>query len=249
MNIGQKSILISENFYERPYEIITFGNYGFVLMMFPTQGDNFNNSEEGKIVDLLADFISEGFFRIVFVPTINNFFWGEERSYSREKSKILYDFNNFLVGEVITYLYKIIGRPTPIITIGCGEQAGFFAANCFFRRPDLFYGMISIDGVFDILKICSSVDESDSNIYFNNPISFLPNLNDDYWLIHMKTGKDINIIASSGNSLAVEQANLLSTILTEKSIEHYKRINEKNGAEALKTYPEIIKNLVEERFK
>lgn len=245
--VSPKKVKISENFYGKPYEITLFGNYGFVFMMFPTIGDEFSDEIDGAIVYSLYEFIKDGLFRVVFVPMINSYFWGEERKYSPQKSNLLYGFNNFLVGEVITYLYKIIGRPTPIITLGCGEKAGFFSANCFFRRPDLFYGLISVDGVFDLRLLCDEVDEGDSNIYFNNPMAFLANLNDDYWLIHMKTGKDINIIAFSNNTKTVDQANSLSGILLSKSIEHRKEIIDIQSS--LPVFPEIVKNLVQEIFK
>lgn len=245
-SISAKKILISENFHGTPYEIKIFGDYGFVLMMFPIFEDGYSKEMDEKIIISLQDFIKEGLFRVAFIPTINDYFWGKECEYSFEKSKLLHNFNNLLISEVIRYLYKIIGRPTPIITLGCGAQAGFYAANSFFRRPDLFYGMISVDGVFDMHMLCRNINEEDDNIYFNNPMAFLPNLNDDYWLIHLKAKKDINIIAFSSNPSSVDQANQLSSILESKSIEYRKEIID--GKSNVTNYLSVIKKLVEEKF-
>ncbi|MGQ9818372.1 MAG: hypothetical protein ACUVQ1_00365 [Candidatus Kapaibacteriales bacterium] len=245
-SISAKKVQVSKDFLGASYEIKIFGNYGFVLMMFPTFDSKYPNTVDDEIITSLEDFIKDGLFRVAYVPVINDYFWGKECEYSSEKSNLLYKFNNFLVGEVIRYLYKIIGRPTPIITLGCGKQAGFYSANCFFRRPDLFYGIISIDGVFDMHMLCKNINEEDDNIYFNNPMAFLPNLNDDYWLIHLKAKKDINIIAFSSHPFTVQQANQLSSILESKNIEHRKDIIE--GESSIENYLSVIKKLVEEKF-
>lgn len=245
-SISAKKVQILEDFFGTPYEIKIFGDYGFVLMVFPTFEDDYTKKMVDEIIFSLEDFIKDGLFRVAFIPTINDYFWGKECEYTLEKSKLLYDFNNFLVGEIVRYLYKIIGRPTPIITLGCGEHAGFYAANSFFRRPDLFYGMISVDGVFDMHILCRNINEEDDNIYFNNPMAFLPNLNDDYWLIHLRAKKDINIVAFSNNPLSVSQANQLSSILESKTIEHRKEIivEESN----ITNYLSVIRKLIEEKF-
>lgn len=244
--ISAKNLQMSEDFFGTSYEIKIFGDYGFVLMMFPTFGDNYAKKIDVEIIITLEDFIKKGLFRVALIPTINDYFWSKECEYSFEKSKLLHDFNNFLIGEIIRNLYKIIGRPTPIITLGCCKQAGFYAANSFFRRPDLFYGMISVDGVFDIHLLCRDINEEDDNIYFNNPMPFLPNLNDDYWLIHLKAKKDINIIAFTSNPSSVGQANQLSSILASKNIEHRKEIID--GESNITNYLNVIRELVEEKF-
>jgi len=47
----------------------------------------------------------------------------------------------------------------------------------FFRRPDLFAGVIAMSGCYDIKQYAG--DYYDDNCYFNSPVDYLPNLTDE----------------------------------------------------------------------
>ena len=61
------------------------------------------------------------------------------------------------------------------ITTGASLGA-FLAANEYFKHPDLFRGVIAMSGSYDIRSYLKG--HYDDNVYFNNPMDYLPNLND-----------------------------------------------------------------------
>jgi esterase/lipase superfamily enzyme len=105
----------------------------------------------------------------------------------------------------------------PIITTGASLGA-FHAANSFFRRPDIFSGTIAMSGSYDLKSYTKGY--YDDNVYFNSPVDYLPNWNDEYMLNHARKGKII--IATGQGSYEDPQASInLSNILNSKGIRHW----------------------------
>lgn len=200
---------------KRVVEIKVFGKYGFILLMFPSKSDEYDENTDGFIIDSVMNYVDKGIFRIAFVPTVDNHIWNSDILSSEEKSFLHFKYNNFLIEELVPRFYEMAGSPTPIITLGCGV-GGYFASNTFFRRPDVFWGMISIDGFFDIRMLCK--DFWDENCYFNSPLDFLRNLTEEYWLTYLKARRNIYVLASRDNQISAQQSEYLEWILRAKDI-------------------------------
>ncbi len=92
------------------------------------------------------------------------------------------------------------------------------AANAYFRRPDLFGGLLAIAGSYDIRNYFDGY--YDENVYFNNPAAYLPNLDDDYFLPALRRAQAIYIVTGQGRWEAPERSRQLSDILRSKGIPH-----------------------------
>ncbi len=223
----QNEIIINSEHLKRQMKITIFGNYGFVFLAFPLVSDEYSEENDRKIIDEVSDYINNGVFRFVFVPTVENRIWKNTELDWAERSNLHYKYNSFLVEEVLPSIFKIAGSPTPIITFGCGES-GYFAGNSFFRHPDLFFGTVLFDAFFDIRRFCG--DRFDENCYFNSPLDFLPNLEEEYWLIHLRARKYIHFLADETDNESLIQAQRLSQILKSKNINHnFEQYNSTEG--------------------
>lgn len=209
------SLIIESSNLKRTIEVKVFGKYGFIFLMFPSKYDEYDEKTDGFIIDSVMDYVDKGIFRIAFVPTVNNHIWNSDTLSNEEKSFLHLNYNNFLIEELVPRFYEMAGSPTPIITLGCGV-GGYFASNTFFRRPDVFWGMISIDGFFGIQQLCKGF--WDDNCYFNSPLDFLRNLTEEYWLTYLKARRNIFVLASTDNQIAIQQSSHLEWILREKDI-------------------------------
>ncbi len=65
------------------------------------------------------------------------------------------------------------------ISTGCSMGA-YHAANFFFRHPDQFDGVIALSGLYQLGMFVG--DYMDDNVYFNSPIAYLSNLNDQWYI-------------------------------------------------------------------
>ncbi|MBR4570364.1 MAG: transposase, partial [Candidatus Riflebacteria bacterium] len=61
------------------------------------------------------------------------------------------------------------------------------------RHPDCFDACIALAGVYDLRRVVG--DYWDDNVYFNSPVDYLPNLNDEWFLERLR---DSRIIICTG---------------------------------------------------
>jgi esterase/lipase superfamily enzyme len=97
-------------------------------------------------------------------------------------------------------------------------MGAFHAANEFFKHPDVFTSLIAMSGSYDIRGYCDGY--WDNNCYFNNPVDYLVNLHDDWYLSHMRRNR-IVIASGQGAYEAPDRSRQLSALLHAKAIPHW----------------------------
>ena len=60
----------------------------------------------------------------------------------------------------------------------------------------------------------------DDDVYFNSPMQYLANLNDNTWLPQLRRANHIHILSGSGSYEQPEASAALSRVLGEKGIPH-----------------------------
>ncbi|HYP26006.1 MAG TPA: alpha/beta hydrolase-fold protein [Blastocatellia bacterium] len=201
----------------RTMEIVTYGHFGFPLLMFPTAAADYLEYERFQVIDAIKDFIESGKVKVFSINSINRSSWLNDKVHPRDKARRQVEYNNYITNEVVPYIWNSCRSRTGIITAGASLGA-FHCANQLFRRPDLFDGMIAMSGSFDIRGYYDG-DYFDENIYFNNPVDYLPNLSDDYLYLLRQKDK-VHIVTGQGAYENPDASRRLSGILSQKGIPH-----------------------------
>jgi esterase/lipase superfamily enzyme len=89
--------------------------------------------------------------------------------------------------------------------------------NLFMKRPDLINGVIAMSGVYDLNEYTKGYYDED--VFFNSPMSYLPDLHDEWYLSRIQKGK-IHILSGSGDYEAPEASRSFSALLNHKNIPH-----------------------------
>jgi esterase/lipase superfamily enzyme len=202
----------------RSMEIVAYGHYGFPLLMFPTAAADFLEYERFYVIDSVKEFIESGKVKVFSINSINRSSWLNPKVHPRDKALRQVEYNSYIANEVVPYIWNHCGGRIGIITAGASLGA-FHCANQLFRRPDLFDGMIAMSGSFDIRGYYDS-DYYDENIYFNNPVDYLPNLNDEHYLSLLRQKKHVHIVTGQGAYESPDASRRLSSILSDKGIPH-----------------------------
>ena len=71
----------------------------------------------------------------------------------------------------------------------------YHAANTLFKHPDVFKRCFAMSGVYDVRNFMDGI--YDDNLYFNNPVDYLANLNDP-WALDQLASCDIHIATGTG---------------------------------------------------
>jgi esterase/lipase superfamily enzyme len=99
-------------------------------------------------------------------------------------------------------------------------MGAYHAINFFFRHPDAFNALIALSGIARLSMFVG--DFVDDNVYFNSPLLYLRNLNDEGILNLFRQSK-IVLCAGQGDweEPMITDMRELSAILSQKKIPHW----------------------------
>jgi esterase/lipase superfamily enzyme len=196
--------------------IVAYGHAGYPLLMFPTAAADFLEYERFYLVDSIRHHIESGRLRAYSINSVNRYSLMNEQAPPPIKAELLSRYDRYITDEVLPLIRDESGGQAPLTT---GASMGaYLSANTYFRHPDVVRGMIAMSGSYDVRKWFDGY--SDDNVYFNNPISYLPNLDDDYFLPRLRHADSIIILTGQGAYEAPERSRELSNILRSKGIPH-----------------------------
>ena len=196
-------------------EIVTYGHFGFPLLLFPTAAADFLEYERFQLIDAIGEFIDAGRVKVFSINSINRDSWLNKQVHPHDKGVRQAQYNQYISREVVPYIWHSCRDRVGIITAGASLGA-FHCANQLFRRPDLFDGMIAMSGAYDIRGYYDG-DYYDDNIYYNNPVDYLPNLGGhDLWMLQQK--RHIHIVTGQGDYENPDASRRLAGILYNKGI-------------------------------
>jgi esterase/lipase superfamily enzyme len=198
--------------------LVAYGHGGPPLLMFPTAAADYLEYERFHLVDAISGLINAGRLRAYSVNSVNRWALLNDGTPPHIKGELLTRYDRYIVDEVLPLIRNDCqGTDSRPITTGASMGA-YLAANTYFRHPDLFRGVIAMSGSYDVRAYFNGY--SDDNVYFNNPMSYLPNLNDDYHLPRLQRAEAIVILSGQGAYEAPDRARQLSQVLSSKGIPH-----------------------------
>jgi len=168
----------------RNMEIKVYGHGGKPFLVFPSQCGRFYEYEGFGMIDAVSSFIEEGRAQFFCVDgldweTMINPGWPRDRILRHEA------YVRYVTDEVVPWAMDLneMGsngyRAGGMFTTGCSMGA-LHAANFFFRRPDIFDGVVALSGLYTMRSFFG--DATDDEIYFNSTLEYLPNVHDEYTL-------------------------------------------------------------------
>ena len=198
-------------------EVVVYGHYGDALLLFPTAGADYLEYERFHLIGAIKEVIESGKFKVFSINSINNESWLNRSMHPRHKSIRHNEFNNYVINEVVPFIKNHTSQETPIFTSGASLGA-LHSVNLFFRRPDVFAGVIGMSGIYDLSYYTNGYYDQD--VYFNSPMQYLPGLTDHNLLSQMRRSPHIHIVTGSGSYEDPNASRQFSAVLTSKSIPH-----------------------------
>ncbi len=200
-------------------ELLIFGHRGTPILFFPTRMARFYDYEDWGVIGAIRDKISRGKIQVYCVDSVdgNSFYAKDIHPSERVKRHSCYE--KYILNEVIP-LIKSKNRNPGLVSAGCSLGA-FHAVNLCFRYPHLFKKVIGMSGRYDLTLKLEYFDDLfdgywDENVYFNTPVQYLQNFNDEQLI---RSLQKIEIILAIGLEDAFLENNiLLSKLLQEKGI-------------------------------
>ena len=197
--------------------LVAYGHAGYPLLMFPTAAADYLEYERFHLVDAIRPLIEAGRIRAYSINSVNRYSLLNEQMPPQLKAELLTRYDRYITDEVLPLIRKDAGEDSRPLTTGASLGA-FLSVNAYFKHPDLFRGVIAMSGSYDIRSYLQG--HYDDNVYFNNPVDYLSNLNDDHYLPVLQKADAIFIMSGQGAYEAPERSRALSDILRSKGIPH-----------------------------
>ncbi len=198
-------------------EIVTYGHYGFALLLLPTAAADYLEYERFQLINVIGPFIDQGKVKVFSINSINAESWLNPDMAPHHKAIRHNDFNHYVYHEVIPYIEGSTSNETPIIT--CGASLGaLHSMNLFLKRPDLLDGVIAMSGNYDLSTYSKGFWNDD--VYFNSPMHYVGNMHDHNTLEQIRNSNHIHLLSGSGDYETPEATSQFSALLSMKSIPH-----------------------------
>jgi len=197
--------------------IVCYGDRGHPLLLFPTAQADFLENERFFLIKSIEPFIFAGKVRVFSIDSINRYAWMNDGVHPLEKARRQALYAAYIENEVVPHIRRVCGDHARIVTSGASFGA-FHAANMLFRRPDLFDGVVAMSGFYD-LEPGYTEGHMNEDIYFNNPVSYLSNLQGEQ-LDRLRHDCRIHIVTGRGAYEAPHRSEQLSKVLSSRDIPH-----------------------------
>ncbi len=201
-----------------PMPIVTYGDRGRPLLLFPTAAADFLENERFFLVKAIEPAILAGQVRVFSIDSINKHAWMDREVPVAEQGRRQALYARYIEDEVVPYIRHACGDPGVRIATTGASFGAFHAANSLCRRPDLFDGLIAMSGFYDLAPDYLK-GYSDSNCYFNNPAWYLRELAGEP-LHRLQTACRIVIVSGRGAYESPQSSQAFADVLALRGIPH-----------------------------
>ncbi|HLZ25505.1 MAG TPA: alpha/beta hydrolase-fold protein [Ktedonobacterales bacterium] len=155
----------------RDMELLVFGHSGARVLVFPTSQGRFFEWEDRCMMDTLRHHLEQGWIQIFCVDSVDGESWYNKGVHPAVRAARHAQYDAYLRNEVLPYTTSRNDNPY-FITTGASFGA-YHAFNFALRYPDVVNRALGMSGLYDISGFVDGY--SDDNVYFNNPVAYIPN--------------------------------------------------------------------------
>ena len=194
-----------------------YGHHGQPIVVFPTENGRFFDFEDFGMIDACKHFIDEGLVRFIAVDSIDDQSWSNQDLLPGERLKHHLDYERYIMNEVVPFIRRGSQDPEERLFTTGASMGGYHAANFFFRRPDVFGGLIALSAMFQVRHFIG--DYMDDSVYFHSPLHYLGHLTDETYLEPYRKSKIVICVGKGpGEAPILADVYALKNILDEKEI-------------------------------
>ncbi len=192
-------------------EVLVFGHSGLPIIIFPTTLGSYFEAKDFYLIESARWFVETGKVKLICPDGINKYSWYNKNIHPSQRVKNHIWYDEFIKHEIV---HKVRHEsPTGKVGVAGCSFGGYTAANFAFKNPDLVGTLISMSGSFDIKSFLDGY--YDENVYFNNPVDFLPGMN------HGELWKRGIVLGTSDWDICKEANFHMSDILNRKGVRHW----------------------------
>jgi esterase/lipase superfamily enzyme len=192
-------------------EMLVYGHQGYPVIVFPSSMGRYYESKDFGLVDTARWFLERGFVQLYCIDSMDRHSWYNRGIHPAQKVQNHIWYDKFVHEELVPAIRWNTG--TGRVAVAGASFGGYHAANFAFRHPEVVSHLFSMSGAFNIRSFLNGY--YDDNVYFNNPVDYLPDLNHgDLWRMKI-------ILGTSEWDICRPDNEQLSGLLRQKNVPHW----------------------------
>jgi esterase/lipase superfamily enzyme len=198
----------------REMELLLFGHGGAPVLVFPTSMGRFFEYEDRGMIGAVGDRYENGQLQAFCPDSVDSESWYNKSAHPADRVRRHMAYHACIMNEVVPLIRSRNSSPG-ICATGC-SFGGYHAMNVALKQPDVFTSCLPMSGAFDIKQFLHGY--YDENCYFNNPVDYLPNMQDSWFLDRYRANR--YVLAVGDWDICRGENERLDGIMNAKSIPH-----------------------------
>ena len=203
----------------RDMECKVYGHAGQPMLFIPCQDGRFFSFEDFHMSDVMAPWIESGQLMVMAIDTIDLETWSDKNGDPYHRARRHEAWMNYIFNEAAPFFRDLArqwnGEERGIIAFGCSLGATH-AANLYFRRPDLFSGLMALSGIYTASYGFDGY--MDEVVYMNSPVDYMANLPADHPYVPLFNSQRAVICVGQGPWEIPDTTYQMKNILESKGI-------------------------------
>ncbi|MGC4056334.1 MAG: alpha/beta hydrolase-fold protein [Paludibaculum sp.] len=197
-------------------ELLQFGHGGTPMLVFPSSMGRFFEYEDRGMVQAMQWQLDTGQAMLFCVDSVDRESWYNKGIHPADRVRRHVQYEEYLLKEVLPLMRTRSGHHR-IATTGC-SFGGYHCTNFALRHPECIHTCVSMSGAYDIKQFLGGYYDNDC--YFNNPVDFVPNTHDAWYLDQYR--REIRWVFGAGeHDICLEENRRISGIFNAKGIPHW----------------------------
>ena len=167
----------------RDMELKVYGHAGKPILFIPCQDGHFYDFENFGMADCWAPWIENGQCMVFSIDTIDQETWSNKGGDPRWRIERYEQWIRFITDEIVPFARDMVNQRNgwtgyPGLAVYGASLGAIHAANLFFRRPDLFDGLLALSGIYTASYGFDGY--MDDLVYMNSPVDSLGGMPADH---------------------------------------------------------------------
>lgn len=180
---------------QRDMRVLSYGTAGLPVLAFPCQDGMCDNWESFNMPEELSGYIDGGQIRLFCTDTVDRESWSDVRGDNEKRAAVQESYFHYVTDELVPFIASVSADGRRPLATGFSLGGGH-AGIVFFRRPDLFSGVLTCSACFNAAHFWGGW--MNGVLYDNSPLVFLENMPAGHPYIDLYNSKKIVLCAGQG---------------------------------------------------
>jgi len=226
--------------------IVRYGHWGPALLLIPTWQADFLEAEQQGLIDAIAPHLEAGRCTVFSINTITPWSWCNPTVSLPDKAARSAAFSAYIDEEVVPHIRRVLQDDAARVAVAGASFGAFFAADALFRRPDLYWALVGMSGMYQLGGWLHGY--SDDAVYFHSPAWYVPNLPEGPALERLRHDTRIHLLCGRGAWEEPWETEAFAGILRAKGIPHWQDMWGHDVPHDWQTWQRMLQVVVGERL-